>query len=40
MISPRPSWLDPTLTGIIAAALAYAVTAAVVPSREKASRYD
>jgi SSS family solute:Na+ symporter len=29
ILSPRPRWLDPTMTGIVAAALAYGVVAAV-----------
>jgi SSS family solute:Na+ symporter len=32
LISPRPRWLDPTMTGIFMAALAYTLTMAVRPS--------
>ena len=33
LISPRPRWLDPTMTGIVMAAVAYALTIAVRPSQ-------
>jgi SSS family solute:Na+ symporter len=33
VVSPRPAWLDPTLSGIVTASLAYAVVTLVGPSR-------
>jgi SSS family solute:Na+ symporter len=35
VISPRSTWLDPTLSGIVAAALAYTVVLLLAPLREK-----